>query len=542
MNSLWWKQWHENKGCFVLFMSWMMLAVCYCIGYELGYRFRAPVGHFSVLAWFYSMCAAVFLAMRTAKGEQADGTLSFTASLPVTMRRVATVRVAGAVALLVTPVLVAAVVLSLALATGLVEQAAPRGGQAVRRLTERDAASLFTALEQLWSVAAIAILGGAQYLLLLSLFGCWVRTQARIGLLGAVMGFGSLVASGLFWYGERRPYLQLAYGAVFPQSLVVHWGFGAEHGGYTDHELTPFRWIALCLAIPLLVIIARLFVTQYGFLRDSASATAKPRRFRFITPPLWSHIPVPLPSRWLALIWFELRQSLPLVLSGLLLALLMTVASVVIEPRDEYSTAELFRADMPHSIAILGMLWAVVVGSGLYAAELGSGLGGFWRSRPISSGMWFWCKFVVGLLAVLGVLDGVTILISWDAPRELPTEGMSWAYLACFPIIHALMYALSVLGTCWLRRPVIGGFLALFGYTVLTIAITTFPMTDHLEPFNVYNDLLQAERAGQVDFTQHGYPLVYGVLLASVFLCGLLAFRFAKPLEPIPRWFHLTAA
>lgn len=542
MNSLWWKEWQENKGYFVLFMSWMILAVCYCIGYELGYRFRAPVGHFSGLAGIYTICAAVFLAMQAAQGEQAAGTLSFTASLPVTMRRVATVRILGAVISLAAPVLVAAGLLSLTLALRIVEQAAPRGVAPYQGLPMRETATLLTALEQLWSVTAIAILGGVQYLLLLSLFGCWVRTQARIGLLGAVMGFGSLVASGLLWYGERRPYLQLAYGAVFPQSLVIHWGYGAEHGDYTDHELTPFRWIALCLAIPSLAIIARLFIKQYGLLRDSATATAKPRRFRFITPSLWSHIPVPLPTRWLALIWFELRQSLPLVLSGLLLALLMTAASVFIEPRYEYSTTESLQADMPHTIAFGGMLWAVVVGSGLYAAELGSELGGFWRSRPISSGMWFWCKFVVGLLAVLGVLDGLTILFSWNAPQERMTDGMSWAYVACFSIIHALMYALSVLGTCALRRPVIGGFLALFGYTVLTIAITTFPMTDHLEPINVYNDLLQAERAGQIDFTQHGYPLVYGVLLASVFLCGLLAFRFAKPLEPISRWFRLAVA
>jgi hypothetical protein len=173
-----------------------------------------------------------------------------------------------------------------------------------------------------------------------------------------------------------------------------------------------------------------------------------------------------------------------------------------------------------------------VVGSSLYSADLSTGLGAFWRSRPISLDLWFWTKFVVGLAAVVGVLDGVTILVSWTSPRAGMTTGMSWAYVGCFPIIHALMYVLAVLGTCWLRRPVIGGILAILGYTLLTVAITTFPMTSRLEPVNVFNALLEAERSGQTDFNQHGYPLVYGVLAVSIVLLALLSCRLARPLQP----------
>ena len=92
MKSLLWKQWHENKGYFAILMAWMILAVCYCIGYELGHRYRAVVGTFSGVAGFYTICAAVFIAMRTSQGEQAAGTLSFSTSLPVSVRRIATVR------------------------------------------------------------------------------------------------------------------------------------------------------------------------------------------------------------------------------------------------------------------------------------------------------------------------------------------------------------------------------------------------------------------------------------------------------------------
>ncbi len=153
-----------------------------------------------------------------------------------------------------------------------------------------------------------------------------------------------------------------------------------------------------------------------------------------------------------------------------------------------------------------------------------------------SPGMWFWTKFAVGLAAVLGVLDGVTIAISWTAPRESPTTGMSWAYVACFPIIHALMYTLAVFGTCWLRRPVIGGILSFFSYTLFTIVIDGFATTQHLEPVHVYNALLATERSGGLDILGHGYPIVYGFLTAALFVFAILSSRLARPLMPPQPW------
>ncbi len=535
MKSLMWKQWRETRGYLAIFIAWMILAVCYAIGYELGHRYRAVVGSFSGLALFYTWFAAIFLAMRTSRGEQTDRTLSFSASLPVSMRRIGTVRIVSAVATLAIPIVIAASLLSIALASGLVEQAEPRDTNAYTELPQRDVASLLTSMEQLWSVTAIAIWAGVELLLVLSLFGCWLRSQAQVGLLGAVMALGSLLAAGLLWYGDRNPYAQLIYGIFVPQSLAIQWSYGVERGGYTDHELAQYRWVALGLAIPVLVFIGRFFVTHYGALRQS-SATGKRRRFSIAMPPVLSHLPIRLPNRLTAMIWLELRQSIPLASLGLLFAALMTVASVLVERPDGHSFGTAVLMDMPHSMFIVGILWAVVVGSSLYSADFGSGLGSFRRSLPISPRMWFWCKFVMGLVAVLSVLDGVTILISWNSPRDTMMSGMSWAYVGCFPVIHSLMYALAILGTCWLRRPVIGGILAILGYAVLTVVITAFPVTNHLEPINIYNALLSAERAGQIDFTQHGYPIVYGVLAVAILMLSLLSSRLARPLQPVSRW------
>ena len=533
MNNLWWKQWHENKRYLAAFMAWMILAACYAIAYQMGHKFRAPVGEFSGVAYFYATCTAVFLAMRTARGEHADGTHSFTATLPVSMRRIATVRILGAAATLILPILAAAVLMSVALSGGLVEQAVPRVLGSHVWLPNRETATLAVALGQLWSVTAIAAFAGLELLLVCSVAGCWLRNQSQIGLMGAVIAFGSLMASGLFWPSQHRhPVAQLIYGACLPQSLVAHWGFGSERGQYVDHEIASYHWIALALALPILVLIGRLFISHYGSFRAERSSPAS-GRLGIKTARVWFRIPLRRPGKFTAFIWSELSQSLPLAVSGLLLAFLMTIAGIFMDgERGGHSLGATVLMNMPHYTWVVAILWAIVVGSSLYSAELSPGLGSFWRSRPISPGKWFWSKFAIGLLAVLIVLDGVTILLSWASPKDSMTTGMSWAYVGCMPIQHSLLYALAVLGTCWLRKPVIGGFLALAGFAILTVAIGAFPATSPFDPTDVYNKLLQAERAGQMDFTRHGYPLVYGSLALMILMLTLFSYWLAKPLQP----------
>ncbi|PQO26646.1 hypothetical protein [Blastopirellula marina] len=532
MRSLIGKEWRENQFVLLLCGGWMLLGTVYCIGYEVTYQFRAAIGSFSGIAMLYAVCAALYLATRTSQGEQADGTLGFTASLPVSLRKVAAARIIVAAATLALPILIAAALLKLAFVSGLIEQAAPRPFPYQVRLPDRETASLLTSLEQLWSVAVIASLGGTQLLLWLCLFGCWLRSQTQVGFLGAVLGLASMIFQGIFWSSAARPAMwQLVYGAFLPQSLAIQWGYGAEQGGYTDHELAQYRWISLAFAIVVQLLIGLFFTTQYGRLRGPA-AEKKGSRWRWRLPAMWSYIPVRPWSPMSALVWVEMRQAFPLVLYGFVLALLVTAVTLVMEGHETYSLEESFRSQLPHTVFFVGMLWSTVVAAGLFSADLGDRLGSFWRSRPISPAAWFWTKYLVGLLMVLIVLDGVSIVVAWNSPRNGPTEGMSWAFVACFPILHAWIYTLAVLGTCWLRKPVLGGFLAIVAYALFMTVVTSFPATNWLEPVTVYNALLMAERQGSVSFWGHGYPIAYGGLVLSLLLFAFVAARAARPLEP----------
>ena len=350
------------------------------------------------------------------------------------------------------------------------------------------------------------------------------------------MAFGSLITFRIFSSLNQYPWARVIFSALLPQSLVMPWGSGHERGGiyytdwgewqyYTDHDVAQYRWRVMGLSLLVLGAGSGGCSSRYGM--RGSSTRAKPRCFRNALPPILS-IPIRLPGRLPAMICSS--AMVPLAACGFLLAVLMAIASV------------------PLGLLAVGFLchgtvWFPVHRRHVVASSSDPATGGsrlrprhFWRTRPISPDLWFWTKFVVGLAAVVGLLDGVTISSRGKPPRAEVTTLTSWAYVCCFPIIHALNFARGT-RTCWFRRPVIGGILAILGYNVLNFAITAFPMTSRLEPIDVFGELLSAERAGQVDFTRHGYPLVYGVLVVSIVVLALVSSRLARPLQPASRWF-----
>src|SRR5690349_1689138 len=121
-----WKEWQERKWQLALGTAWMLCGSGYVIWYERAHRLRDPVASLYAVASMFGVMAAVLLAIRTAVGEKTKRTIGFTAALPVPVRRQAWMRLAGAALTLTIPILLGAVILSVVLGTGLVEQALPR--------------------------------------------------------------------------------------------------------------------------------------------------------------------------------------------------------------------------------------------------------------------------------------------------------------------------------------------------------------------------------------------------------------------------------
>jgi hypothetical protein len=173
-----------------------------------------------------------------------------------------------------------------------------------------------------------------------------------------------------------------------------------------------------------------------------------------------------------------------------------------------------------------------VVGAGAFSAEIDWRVGEFWRTQPIPFWRFFAAKFFVGLLAVLLVLDATTIAVSWNSAMRGSYESMNWPYITCIVPLHSVMFAVAVACTCALRRPVLGGMAAIGSFVFLEIVIEWSETTRHLDPVQVYNNLLSGSRSlGQpIDFAAHGYPVVAAamgvVFLASIVVGGLALQRY----------------
>jgi ABC-type transport system involved in multi-copper enzyme maturation permease subunit len=274
------------------------------------------------------------------------------------------------------------------------------------------------------------------------------------------------------------------------------------------------------------------FARRYGT-RQPAPIIERSTRFRWQLPAILSRLPIRWPGRVAALVWLDLRQAVPMCLAGIVLACLMTAVSLISESGvDARRLPDQIAGQLAAGTWVVGLLWGAVVGAGVFAGELAPRLEQFWRSRPISPSTWFWVKYLAGLAAVLGVLDLVTIVVGWNSPHggQGPNR-MSVAYIACVPFLHALTYALAVLGTCWLRRPVFAAAAAVLFFFLVSIAFDAIPGGAEFAPINVYNHLFWeksiAAGEGRLDLTRHGYPIVYGGMAALIVLASVAAWRGA---------------
>ena len=321
---------------------------------------------------------------------------------------------------------------------------------------------------------------------------------------------------------------------IAPQSLIIAFGYGSERGSYAD------LFIAEAILGPFLVnaliqcALAALFVRRYSRKLSSRAAetTAKTAR------PRWRPWNLRLPgASGIALAWLTLRQAVPMCLPGLAIAGIMAILQMQEMPAHGGPQAPLLRryADaLPSSMWIIGLLWAVVVGAGLFSAEIDWRIGEFWRTRPISPWRLFGVKFVVGLSAVLLVLDGTAIAATWHSPHWGEYHAMNWPYIACIVPLHAMMFAIAVAWTCVLRRAVLGGMAALATFMFLTVALEWSQAARAFDPVQVYNHLAHEPQTpdGSVDFTAHGFPVVAAIMGLTVLISILVGWRALGRYDP----------
>ncbi len=523
LRMLLWKEWRERRTQFLVCLLWIVGGAVYNVAYAWSRETRTPVASFFSTILLFELFAPIFVAMRTSLGETTDRTRSFTNALPISAQRRGWIRLAGGAAALIVPILVGAVLISLCLGSGWIEQVPPRppfGHTDVPRPLQESLSAL-SAVALVWRATTVLVFSTVEFYVLLSLVGTALRAEAHAGFAGAAIGVLWFLSYYLGIISVGLPGVTALFGAINPQSMI---GAGSN------------LWILCGMGGPLLgntlvqIALATWFVRRYSRILPSRAMEA----VRHAPGAGWRRWSLPLPNRSIALIWLPLRQAVPMCLPGLLLACLMTPLFMMEMLYNHHRGGWLqeFADRLPSSMWAIGLLWAVVVGSGIFAAEVDWRVGDFWRTRPIPFWRFFAAKFFIGLLAVLVVLDATTIAVSWNSPNWGTYWSMNWPYIACLVPLHAVMFAVPVAWTCVLRRPVFGGLAAVICFMLMEISIESWEAVRQFEPLEVYKHF--ADRSGSaggaVDLTAHGYPVLAAamgvVFLASIVVAGLALRRY----------------
>ncbi len=531
--SLLMKEWAERRSLFRFAIVYIVVFLGYGIAYEFEYRTRTLVASFFQTSVMFGSLAAVLLAMSTATGEYTRRTLKFSASLPVSLRTVAWARLLGAWGCLVIPIICGAVLITLLLASGLVEQAGLRSETV--RLPDRPSLSRLAAIHFLWTTTAIAVAITLQLFTLLSLLGTRCRNEGTVGFVGAIVVLFSFMLTTIRpTLDSMGQYLLSDWiGGVVPQSLAINWGYGELDGStYTDLELAPLIAGPLFVSLLLTLVLATWFTRCYGHRMNASAQPAKPRRRwlpRVAMPAVISRFRFRWPGRMAALTWLNARQSVPLCLAGLTIAVMIAMMQLF-----EEGSRKTLAGELPSTTWFVGTLWAAIVAVGVFSSELKPGLEHFLRSRPIAPGTWFWTKFAVGLIAVVGTLDVIPLLLAWSSPYEPsthPQDRISYlSYLACMPLIHAFVYAIAVAAICRLRRAIPAAMIALLLFFILDSMLKSIPGQSNFSTIDVYNKLDQVEKAGErINLLNEGYPVVYGIVIAVILGATLFARRTLIP-------------
>jgi ABC-type transport system involved in multi-copper enzyme maturation permease subunit len=531
------KEWSQRRRWFWYCTFIMLYLLGYCVAYEFEYRTRAFIAAFYSSCLVFSMVGSILISMGTVTGEYSERTLKFTASLPVSLFKVGWARLIMAWGCLVGPIVIAAIITTLILISGAIEQAELRPADYIANpqrisLPKRPSLSTGEAIAFLWRVTAVAVCIPISLVTLISLLGTWCRKEGSVGFLGVILILIVMLCVPSRSFSAHEGFNWV--GSIVPQSLANSWGYGEKDGStYSDLELAPDLAGPLATNFLISLILGSLFARNYGR-RSEVGASAKRVRRWPQMPRLMSRVPIRWPGRLAALIWLDARQSVLLCVTGLVLASLMTLVSL----RSSYSfptVGSRFAKQLPENTWMIGIVWGAIVAIGVFGSETKAQLEEFWRTRPISPRQWFWVKYIVGLMALLITLDLLPALGLWslghrrDVGSGYLEMGLS-ASLFCLPLLHAQTYAFAAAAICLTCRPILGAVIGIIlsqGANLLLESVPVYPKWSTMEILSELNSM-EAERE-PVDFIKSGYPFVYGSVAAMTLIATLLAGRTIRP-------------
>jgi len=248
--------------------------------------------------------------------------------------------------------------------------------------------------------------------------------------------------------------------ATAPIGFLPAAAFTEAHGG-SAVQLAA----AIVVGIAAHFVLAILYVGRFGRITNTVTHSPRPAA-RSTSQPAW--LPPPRGSAISAIAWKQLRESGPLVLAGLAGVVAVVAIAFVADPNTMLHGNSFAKFFAGATVAV-GYAIAIIVGIGICLYDVSPKISTFWRSRPINVDLWFWCKYVTGLLVLLAALYLPVIFVIYlthPNPREFLTSSESHM----MPFLHAAMFAAAAAMTCIVRNAV---YAAILSVAVVYLGVLT---------------------------------------------------------------------
>lgn len=469
MNGVWrsllWKEWREQRSSIAILTAFFVLI-------PTLFSLRTPTNYFGVysMTLFVIPIMCLFVAMGIAAREQSAGTIGFLQALPISPKKPASSKLFWGIVSVTIPLLVSLGVAWLLRATL---------GSAAQEAINWDASNYGIAGQAWFQVRAIVPpLAAVSLLLWFSAAGVNGSDEVRagaVGLLVAILFWGliSLIAYMLYLFKVHAAQDIAEVGASMAPGGIMTFDLGMPLTGRAVRT-SGWNWFLTCIMIVSYAGLAVTYVSRFGRLAAGRQQRVEPVAVREL--PTW--LAPPRRSPLASIVWKQFRESAPLAAMGAACIALITMI-VYLSTRTAASggmTANqlMFMAGVVWMI--VGVMVAVVAGVGVFLDDLSPSLNGFWRSRPIKIGQWFFVKYVVGLLVTIVTIAVPLLaaaLYAWLAPDGLSVSNLrdevdvrQFALLG--GVGQVVVYNYAIAAIVLLRRPIHAAF------TAIAVALITW--------------------------------------------------------------------
>jgi ABC-type transport system involved in multi-copper enzyme maturation permease subunit len=435
--SLLWKEWHETKWKLAALMAILVGALLF-VALLKGLSDAVMALPHLIIA--YGVLLSFIIGMGTAASENAKRTMPFLQALPVPMWKAAAAKLLWASVAILAPIVVA---------VGLVCVWLFVGGYfdpASADFSWLQYGIVTTLGPDAWGLFGIACLLSFTLSPFVWVAATGVNRSDEIRAVGmallVILGFCFFVgvlANWFDWSLRRSPWLQAA-SAMLPAGFFQ---LGNREGAHS----TISHGFPLLAALASHTVLVLWFLGRFGRVAPTARESRKPASR---TGETTTELAPPRRTRLTAILWQQSSETGPLLLFSAA-AIIGLAAFLTIEHSAGPMRSDEFGFLLQSTTFLFGFFVAIVAGISVLMDDLKPGLHDFWRSRPINTDLWFWAKFLTGLVLTLIAFGIPYLLARWLGEGERgPWDETS----PMLPLALLLsIYSFAVVAMALVRRP-----------------------------------------------------------------------------------------